>query len=111
MQISRGACRGHTEVLNSKKMALVKLLDSGVQGALVRSPVQNDSEMDALSGYFLGLEKKKKQASLVLNTKLELTEPQEIRGRATELFTELYSPEFKEDVQLGEDFEELYHKC
>ncbi|KAI3364782.1 hypothetical protein L3Q82_000910 [Scortum barcoo] len=45
--------RGYIEILKSKKMALASLLDVKVQGALVRSRVQNITEMDAPSSFFL----------------------------------------------------------
>ncbi|KAI3373021.1 hypothetical protein L3Q82_023456, partial [Scortum barcoo] len=72
-------CRFHT-----KKMALANLLDTKVQGALVRSRVQNITEMDAPSSFFFGMEKKHGQRkyihSLLSDTGQELTEPGEIRG-------------------------------
>lgn len=40
------------EILKTKKMALANLLDKKVHGALVRSRIQNVSEMDAPSGFF-----------------------------------------------------------
>ncbi|KAG7480242.1 hypothetical protein JOB18_046484 [Solea senegalensis] len=75
--------RGYIEVLKSKKMALAKLLDTKVQGALVRSRVQNITEMDAPSSFFFGLEKKHGQKkvihSLLSDTGQELTDPGQIR--------------------------------
>ncbi|KAI3367340.1 hypothetical protein L3Q82_008155 [Scortum barcoo] len=78
--------RGCFEILKTKKMALANLLDTKVQGALVRSHVQNITEMDAPSSFFFGMEKKHGQRkyihSLLSDTGQELTEPGEIRGRA-----------------------------
>ncbi|KAG7478859.1 hypothetical protein JOB18_010430 [Solea senegalensis] len=70
---SRGN-RGYIEVLKSKKLALAKLLDTKVQGALVRSRVQNITEMDAPSSFFFGLEKKhgRKKEPLVYGTRLDV---------------------------------------
>ena len=53
--------RGHIEVLKIKKLALADLLESKVQGALVRSRFQAMSEMDVPSSYFFGLERKNGQ--------------------------------------------------
>ena len=100
--------RGHIEVLNSKKMALANLLDSRVQGALVRSRIQNIAEMDAPSGFFFGLEKKHGQRkiihALLSDTGQELTEPGQIRSRATQFFSSLYSSEYEENHELEEEF-------
>ncbi|TWW54634.1 hypothetical protein D4764_0192100 [Takifugu flavidus] len=49
--------QGCIETLQSKKMALASLLDSQVQGALVRSRIQDLTEMDAPSSFFFGLKK------------------------------------------------------
>ncbi|KAK0147956.1 Transposon TX1 uncharacterized protein [Merluccius polli] len=71
--------RGYIEILKTKKMALANLLDTKVQGALVRSRIQNITEMDAPSSFFFGLEKKQGQRrqihSLLSETGQELTEP------------------------------------
>lgn len=71
-------------------MALASLLDSRVQGALVRSLVQNITEMDAPSGYFFSMEKKNGQHktihSLLLDTGQELTEPEDTVTSHTVLF-------------------------
>ncbi|TWW59301.1 Transposon TX1 uncharacterized 149 kDa protein ORF 2 [Takifugu flavidus] len=48
--------RGCIEILQSKKLA--SLLDNQIQGALVRSRIQDLTEMDAPSSFFFGLEKK-----------------------------------------------------
>lgn len=59
-------------------MALANLLDTKVQGALLRSRSQNITEMDFASTFFFGLEKKQGQKkvihSLLLDTGKELTE-------------------------------------
>lgn len=66
---------GYIEILKTKKMALANLLDKKVQGALVRSRIQI-SKMDALSGFFFGLERKHRQRkqihSLLLDAGQEL---------------------------------------
>ncbi|TWW81732.1 Transposon TX1 uncharacterized 82 kDa protein ORF 1 [Takifugu flavidus] len=54
---SRGD-RGCLEALKTKKMALANLLDTKVQGALVRSRIQDIAEMDTPSTFFFGLERK-----------------------------------------------------
>lgn len=46
------ANRGYIEILKTKKMALANLLDTKVQGALIRSWVQNITDMDAPSNFF-----------------------------------------------------------
>ncbi|KAI3367041.1 hypothetical protein L3Q82_009671 [Scortum barcoo] len=83
--------RGCFEILKTKKMALANLLDTKVQGALVRSRVQNITEMDAPSSFFFGMEKKHGQRkyihSLLSDTGQELTEPGEIRGRAVGFYS------------------------
>ncbi|KAI3369167.1 hypothetical protein L3Q82_026126 [Scortum barcoo] len=53
--------RGCIEILKVKKLALANLLESKVQGALVRSRFQNIAEMDTPSGFFFGLERKNGQ--------------------------------------------------
>ncbi|TWW74340.1 Transposon TX1 uncharacterized 149 kDa protein ORF 2 [Takifugu flavidus] len=80
--------RGCIETLQSKKMALASLLDSRAQGALVRSRIQDLTEMDATSSFFFGLEKKRGQNliihSLLSSTGQELVEPGQIRQRAVD---------------------------
>lgn len=89
-------------------MALASLLDTRVQGALVRSRVQNITEMDAPSCFFFGLEKKHGQKkvvhSLLSDTGQELTEPGQIRRRAVEFYSSLYSSEYEENDALMEGF-------
>uniref|UniRef100_A0A8P4KAC5 Reverse transcriptase domain-containing protein n=1 Tax=Dicentrarchus labrax TaxID=13489 RepID=A0A8P4KAC5_DICLA len=88
-------------------MALANLLDTKVQGALVRSRVQNITEMDAPSSFFFGLEKKQGQRrqihSLLSETGQELTEPGLIRKRAVEFYASLFESEFKENEELMEE--------
>jgi len=50
-------------------MALANLLDNKVQGALVRSWVQNITEQDAPSSFFFGLEKKELSISFIIINK------------------------------------------
>ena len=57
--------RGYIEILKEKKLALVNLLDTKVHGALIRSRVQNISEMDAPSSFFFGLERKNRQRRVI----------------------------------------------
>ena len=86
--------QGYIEILKTKKMALANLLDTKVQGALVRSRIQNITEMDATSSFFFGLEKKQGQRrqihSLLSETGQELTEPGLIRKRAVEFYASLF---------------------
>nr|BAC82605.1 pol-like protein [Tetraodon nigroviridis] len=100
--------RGHIEALKSKKMALKDLLGTKVQGALVRSRVQNIAEMDAPSSFFFGLEKRHGQRKaihcLLSDTGQELTEPGQLRKRATEFYSALYSSEYREREDLFEEF-------
>lgn len=46
------------DTLKSKKMTLASLQNSKVQGALVRSRVQNITEMNAPASFFFGLEER-----------------------------------------------------
>lgn len=68
-------------------MSLRDLLGTKVQGALVRSGVQNIVEMDAPSSFFFGLEKRHCQRklihSLLSDMGQELTEPGQLWERAT----------------------------
>lgn len=100
--------RGCIEILRTKKMALADLLDTKVQGALVRSRIQNIAEMDAPSGFFFGLERKHGQRkmihSLLTDTGQELTEPGQIRGRAMEFYSSLFQSEYEENGELFEEF-------
>ena len=100
--------RGYIEILKSKKMALANLLDTKVQGALVRSRVQNISAMDVPSSFFFGLEKKHGQKkvihSLLSDTGQELTEPGQIRRRAVKFYSSLYTSEYEENDSLFEGF-------
>lgn len=100
--------QGYIEILKSKKMALANLLDNKIQGALVRSRVQTITEMDAPSSFFFGLEKKRGQRnvvhSLLSDTGQELTEPGQIRRRAVEFYSALYTCEYNHDDSLFEGF-------
>uniref|UniRef100_A0A674MKT3 Reverse transcriptase domain-containing protein n=1 Tax=Takifugu rubripes TaxID=31033 RepID=A0A674MKT3_TAKRU len=100
--------RGCIETLQSKKMALASLLDSQVQGALVRSRIQDLTEMDAPSSFFFGLEKKRGQNliihSLLSSTGQEPVEPGQIRQRAVEFFSSLYESEYRRDDGLFHEF-------
>ncbi|KAI3357334.1 hypothetical protein L3Q82_015491 [Scortum barcoo] len=73
--------RGCIEILKVKKLALANLLESKVQGALVRSLFQNIAEMDTPSGFFFGLERKNGQKkvihALLSDTGQELVEPEQ----------------------------------
>ncbi|TWW74491.1 hypothetical protein D4764_14G0004940 [Takifugu flavidus] len=96
--------RGCIETLQSKKMALASLLDNQVQGALVRSQIQDITEMDAPSSFFFGLESRRGQNqmihSLFSSTGQELVEPGQIRRRAVEFFSSLYETEYCSDDGL-----------
>ncbi len=99
--------RGYTEILKTKKMALANLLDTKVQGALVRSRVQNITEMDAPSNFFFGLEKRqglrKQIHSLLSETGQELTEPGQMRKRAVGFYASLFESDFKVDEEMMEE--------
>lgn len=57
--------QGHIGVLKTKKMALANLLDTQVQGALVRSRIQDITQMDAPTGHFFGLERRNGQRKMI----------------------------------------------
>ncbi|KAK0155416.1 Transposon TX1 uncharacterized protein [Merluccius polli] len=100
--------RGYIEILKVKKLSLADLLDTKVQGALVRSRFQASKEMDAPSSYFFGLERKNGQGR-VIHTLLseageEIVEPSQIRRRAVEFYASLYKSEYEEDDGLMEGF-------
>ena len=96
--------RGHNEVLKIKKLALADLLESKVQGALVRSRFQANAEMDVPSSYFFSLERKNGQKrvihTLLSDTGQEIVEPGQIRRRAVEFYTSLYSSESSSSYSL-----------
>ncbi|KAI3354586.1 hypothetical protein L3Q82_019090, partial [Scortum barcoo] len=100
--------RGCIEILKVKKLALANLLESKVQGALVRSRFQNIAEMDTPSSFFFGLERKNGQKkvihTLLSDTEQELVEPGQIRRRAVDFYCSLYSSEYEEDNTLQEEF-------
>lgn len=99
--------RGYIEILKTKKMALASLLETKVQGALVRSRVQDIKEMDAPSSFFFGLERTQGQRrqihSLLSEMGQELTEPGLIRKRAVEFYASLFKSDFKENEELMEE--------
>ena len=100
--------QGYIESLKGKKMALADLLESKVQGALVRSCFQNISDMDAPTSYFFSLEKKNGQRkvihTLLADTGKELVEPRQIRERAVSFYQALYSSEEEEEQTSMEEF-------
>lgn len=91
--------RGCIETLEAEKKALANLLDTKVQGALVRSRFQNISDMDAPSSFF-SLERKSGQRksvhSLLSDTGQELTGPDRIRTRPVEFYAALFRSEYGE---------------
>uniref|UniRef100_A0A3B5PV23 Reverse transcriptase domain-containing protein n=1 Tax=Xiphophorus maculatus TaxID=8083 RepID=A0A3B5PV23_XIPMA len=104
--------REYFEALKSKRLTLANLLESKVQGALVRSRMQNITEMDAPSGFFFGLERKQGQRkmihSLLSDTGQHLSEPGQIRRRAVEFYHSLFRSEYDESERMMEEFcEEL----
>uniref|UniRef100_A0A3Q2ZXK0 Reverse transcriptase domain-containing protein n=1 Tax=Kryptolebias marmoratus TaxID=37003 RepID=A0A3Q2ZXK0_KRYMA len=104
--------REYIEALKLKKLALANLLENKVQGALVRSRVQNITEMDAPSSFFFSLERRHGQRkqihSLLSDAGRQLSEPGQIRGRAAEFYRSLYSSEYRENEELfGEFCQEL----
>ncbi|KAI3369665.1 hypothetical protein L3Q82_024503 [Scortum barcoo] len=84
------------------------LLEGRVQGALVRSRYQNITEMDAPSRFFFSLEKKNGQRkvihSLLSDAGQELMELGQIRRRAVQFYSSLYSSEYEEQAALQEEF-------
>ena len=64
----------------------------------MRSCFQSINEMDAPTSFFIGLEKKQSQSksihSLISDTGQVLTEPGQIRKRAVEFYSALYSSEY-----------------
>ncbi|TWW53588.1 Transposon TX1 uncharacterized 149 kDa protein ORF 2 [Takifugu flavidus] len=104
---SRGD-RGCLEALKTKKMALANLLDTKVQGVLVRSRIQDIAEMDTPSTFFFGLERKRGQSrvihSLLSEEGLELMEPEQIRRRAVDFYSSLFRSEYKENNELFEEY-------
>lgn len=90
-----------------KKMALANLLENRVQGALIRSHFLDITEMDAPSNFFL-VEKKRGRSkaihSLLCDARQELTELGQIRRRAVEFYSCLFSSECKENQVLTEGF-------
>lgn len=90
------------ETLRSRRKALANLLDTKVQGALVRSRVQNIAEMDAPTSFFFGLERNRGQRrlihSLMSDRGQQLTDPEQIRTRAVEFYSSLYQSEAQEDA-------------
>lgn len=83
---------------SSVQMVLANPLDTRVQGALICSWVQNITEMDVPSSFFFGLEKKHGQKK-----SNPLTAGQ-IRRRAVEYYSSLYSSEYEENDALIEGF-------
>ncbi|TWW68803.1 Transposon TX1 uncharacterized 149 kDa protein ORF 2 [Takifugu flavidus] len=100
---SRGD-RGCLEALKTKKTALANLLDTKVQGALVRSRIQDIAEMDTPSTFFFGLERKRGQSrvihSLLSEEGRELTEPEQIRRRAVDFYSSLFKWSFVQTDSL-----------
>lgn len=99
---------GHFEALSSKRSLLADLLGTRAQGALVRSRFQSISQMDAPSKFFFGLEKKNGQSRYIHTLRAgdgtELTEPNEIRRRAVQFYSELYRSEYVENDELFDCF-------
>ena len=64
--------------------------------------------MDVPSSYFFGLERKNGQRRVVhmllSDTGQEIVEPSQIRRRAVEFYTSLYSSEYEEEDSLLEGF-------
>ncbi|TWW73395.1 Transposon TX1 uncharacterized 149 kDa protein ORF 2 [Takifugu flavidus] len=89
-------------------MALASLLDSQVQGELVRSLIQDLTEIDAPSSFFFGLEKKCWQNQMIhllfSSTGKELVELGHIRKRAVEFFSSLYESEYCRDDGLFDEY-------
>lgn len=98
----------YIETMKNKKVTLAHLLDTKVQGVLVRSRMQNITEMDAPSSFFFGLERKHGQEklihSLLSDTGQELTEPGHIRQRAVDFYSELYRSEYTKNEELLDGF-------
>lgn len=73
---------------STENRALRNPLGTKVQGALIRSRLQNIVEMDAPSSFLFGLEKR--------HGKKKLTEPGQLRKRAIGFHFSLYSSEYEE---------------
>lgn len=106
--IQTTANQDQIEVLYSKRTALSDLYRKKAQGALIRSRFQGVEDMDVPSKYFFGLEKKNGQKrnmkNLCSDTGIMLSDPNEIRKRATDFYKRLYSCEYKENQALKPDF-------
>ena len=99
---------GNSEDLKSKRSALRDLLGIKAQGALVRSRFQSAALMDAPSKFFFGLEKRNGQKRLMhalrSATGQELRGSSEIRRRAVDFYSELYSSEYVDNDELFRSF-------
>ncbi|KAI4878377.1 hypothetical protein NFI96_005411 [Prochilodus magdalenae] len=93
--------REHTEILKRKTATRADLLGARVRGALVCLRFQSESEMDAPSKFFFGLE-------LMHAVRTEsgdlLSEPAEIRKRTVSFFSKLYNSEQSGAPELEESF-------
>jgi hypothetical protein len=93
--------RGQMHALKAKKAKLADLLGIKAQGALIRSRFQNIAEMDAPSRFFFNLEKKNGQSRLIHCLRsadgCEFTESSDIRRRAAEFFSKLYTCEYSDN--------------
>ncbi|KAI3355583.1 hypothetical protein L3Q82_018417, partial [Scortum barcoo] len=102
-----GGGTGDVTVKRRGEADAASLLDTKVQGALVRSCVQNITEMDAPSSFFFGMEKKHGQRkyihSLLSDTGQELTEPGQIRGQAVSFYSSLFKSDYEENEELFEE--------
>ena len=89
------------QALKAKKAKLADLLGMKAQGALIRSRFQNIAVMDAPSRFFFNLEKKNGQSRLIHCLRsgdgCELTEASDIRRRAAEFFSQLYTCEYNDN--------------
>ena len=100
--------RGHIENLKTKNSALRDLLGTKAQGALVRSRFQSATLMDAPSKFFFGLEKRNGQSRLIhalrSDTGQELRDAKDIRKRAVDFYSELFTSEYKDNDELFDQF-------
>ncbi|KAK3535352.1 hypothetical protein QTP70_009669 [Hemibagrus guttatus] len=100
--------RGHIEALRKKIHVLDELLDTTVQGVLVRSRFKSATEMDAPSKFFFSLEKKNGQKRFIHALRTDsgelVTDPTEIRKQTVSFYSKLYRSELAAVQEVEEDF-------
>ncbi|CAM2111077.1 unnamed protein product [Caretta caretta] len=98
-------------VCQEKREELWALEDHRARGAFVRSRIRLLREMERGSRFFYALEKtrgaKKQVTCLLAEDGTPLTDPEEMRGRARDFYTSLFSPDPNDPVACGVLWEEL----